>query len=336
MRRLIALFVLVLTVTPALGQQSQLRTIEVPANATWEHAATTVRLPSRVAGATRGSIRDSTQQELDVIASYESHSEGLDVTVYVFKSGLPDVSLWFDRALTTIRLRPQFGLAEGFAPRIDSYSATSDGPEGLVTAIDLNAAQYRATAVLLLPLADGWLLKVRMTSSQLGAEPLRARLDTFMREVRLPAGAASGATPSAIQPCPQPLRLRRARVARPDMADALLGGLMGAATGLPRDRAVTYCREPGATQLSGVYRPDGSEDSYILALGDGGVALSLSPALTMADLQGGSSRSRAPVAMTLLDRTRTATWPSFDRLPPPEQALQALRETAPMVSATRN
>ncbi len=65
--------------------QPALRTLEVPANASWQHAETGLILPSQVANLARVSVRDTGNEELDLIADYESGDGALTTTVYVFR-----------------------------------------------------------------------------------------------------------------------------------------------------------------------------------------------------------------------------------------------------------
>ena len=89
-----------------------------------------------------------------------------------------------------------------------------------------------------------------------------------------------------------------------------------------KDAGTRYCREPGASEAFAVYRPGGAKDSYIIALRDAGFALSLAPALIVEGLTSGGGE--AQWSMTLLGRAGAAVLPSFDRLPPPEQAVDVL------------
>jgi hypothetical protein len=205
---------------------------------------------------------------------------------------------------------------------------------GFLATSDL-LGQYRSTGLLVAPVAPNWLLKIRITSARLGAAALRTRLEEIARGIHWPAPEGEMREPVLVTNCAEPLRLRRARVNAPDMGDALIAGLMGAAAGVRLPNAApAYCRDPGATVEYGVYRAVGSSDSYILALHDSGIAVSLAPAVTMADLGGDQRRRGSPVSMTLLDRNRAGSWPNFDRLPPPQQALQVLRTSGPIVSAS--
>ena len=333
MKRLFLLLLLVLA--PVAGvAQPQLRTLEVPPRATWQHAETELRLPPTIAGADRVDIRDSTSQEMDIIAAYGAIAGGEEATVYLYRSSLPDTALWFDRALAVLQLRSALGRPAG-APQLERFTPPGHGrATGLLATLDLQG-QYRSTGLLVAPVAPNWLLKIRITSARLGAVELRTRLESIARGIQWPAPEGELREPTLVVDCPEPLRLRRARVNAPDMGDALIAGLMGAAaTVRVPDAATAYCRDPGATLEFGVYRSVGSSDSYILTLGDSGIAASLGPAVTMADLDAGERRRGTPVSMTLLDRARAGTWPNFDRLPPPQQALQALRQSGPMVSAS--
>jgi hypothetical protein len=85
-----------------------------------------------------------------------------------------------------------------------------------------------------------------------------------------------------------------------------------------------YCREPGATIEHGVYRPEGTTDSYLIALNDAGIALSVGQAVDVSGLLGqGHGRPRYEV--TLLERNSFSAYPSFNRLPPPDQVLDIVR-----------
>lgn len=80
------------------------RTLDVPAGNSWQHAETSLVLPPRLADLRRVSIRDLGQDELDIVATYQG-DDGTVATVYLFKSGLPNPSIWFDRALFAVRAR---------------------------------------------------------------------------------------------------------------------------------------------------------------------------------------------------------------------------------------
>lgn len=316
-----ALLLALVVAQPAQAQQAQPRVLAVPAAAAWQHAATQIILPPRVAGLRRGEIRDSTAEELDVVADYDNAAEGVAGTVYVFRTQTPDAALWFDRALTAIQLRPGWGL-EGAAPPAPTGFARPGAPlaSGLRASLDVGTPEVRSTALAIAPLGD-FLVKVRLSSARLDQAGLDALLTRFIEGLRWPAAAATGERAAvAIAPCPEPLRFRRARVVRSDASDVLMTLLSSAVVAQREGPPPVYCREPGASG-HGVYRVEGSRDSYLLALGDAGVALSVGQALNLGALTGEGGGGGRRYSVTLLDRSATSALPSFNRLPPPDQAI---------------
>jgi len=291
-------------------------------------------LPPRVAGLTRGEIRDSTDAEMDVSTSYSDEAEGLVATVYLYRTMTPDVALWFDRAATAILLRPGWGLDGAAPPAATAFARPgAAAASGLRASLDVNAAEVRSTALAIAPLGANWLLKIRLSSPRLDRAALDARLTAFIEGLRWPAEAAPGRVPVPIIACPNPLRLRNARVVRSDMSGALMDAIGGVMVAEHEGTPPVYCREPGATIERGVYRPDGSSQAYLIALGDSGLAFSLAEAIDLSAIMGGGGGGRR-VAMTLLGRNGTSVYPSFNRLPPPDQAMAVAGRTGSTISVT--
>ncbi|HEV2866397.1 MAG TPA: hypothetical protein VGX37_07765 [Allosphingosinicella sp.] len=316
---LLAVAALALAAQPALAQQGppQPRTLDVPAASAWQHAATQITLPPQAAGLRRLAVRDSGDAELDVIADYSDEAQGVVATVYLFKTQVPDAALWFDRALETLRLRPGWSLEA--PPRPAPTPVTRPGAQaasGLRTAFDVGAPDVRSTALAVAPLS-GFLFKVRMSSARLQAAQLDALLTRFIGDLRWPTPVATERPAVAVQPCPEPLRLRQARLVRDDMGDVLMNLLTGIVEVDADAPPAVYCREGASTLQHGVYRPGGSRQAYLIALADSGVALSVGRGIQIDGIGGGGRR----FSMRLLDRNTTSALPSFNRLPPPEQAI---------------
>ncbi|HEX8193108.1 MAG TPA: hypothetical protein VF552_09425 [Allosphingosinicella sp.] len=306
---------------PQPAPQVQGRVLAVPARSSWQHAETQMILPPRVAGLNRGEIRDSGEAEMDVMASYGG--TGVFVTLYLFRTGLPDAALWYDRAADTISYQPEYGLAGAPLPAPTAFvRPAAAAASGLRTATDLPGGPLRSTGIAIAPLGGNHLLKIRMSAQTLDRTALDALLGRFIEGLRWPAATTAGERAAVpIAACPEPLRLRTARVLRPDMTESLMDALTGAAAAQPDpDRAAAiYCREAGSGLQYGVYRPNASRAAYVVALGDSGIAISLRPAISLEGLVPGGGRSR--VGMTLLQRDSTSVLLSFSRLPPPAQAV---------------
>ena len=307
--------------TPALAQ-TQPRVLEVPATKSWKHAATSMILPPVAAGLSRGAIVDRTSGEQDVSAEYGGE-QGLTTTVYVFQTPLADPALWTDRALAAIALRPDLALDPATLPTARPFKRPgAAAASGLRATLPLSAAGLTGTAVVVAPV-NGWLIKVRMTSARLDSAALDARLTAFVEALRWPNEARPAPAAAAILPCPDSLSFKKAKTVKDDMADVLMSAIAGTVETEQVEKgeadAIVYCREAGPLKPHGVYRPNRSRDSYVIALGDSGTALRLAPALSLSMLTGGSGGKR--VAMTLMERDTTTVLPSFNRLPSPEQAM---------------
>jgi hypothetical protein len=326
----ILLAILLAAPRPALAQQSGPRTLDVPATSSWQHAATQMTLPPRVGGLVRLHVRDNTQGEQDVVTTYIDREERMVALVYIYQIGAGDVPLWFDRTLATILL-PQTAPTP---PAITGFTRPGASvATGLRAAMSDNVPGMTTTAVAIAPLGSSWLIKIRMGSPQLDQAALNERLSAFVAALRWPAetGAARVAVP--IEPCPTPLRFRNARIIRTETADVLMDAIIGSVEpegepGLP----YVYCREPGATVERGVYRPGTSTESYLIALSDGGIAVSAGDVSGLSALLGDGPRSR--FAVTLFGRNITNSYPSFNRLPTPEQALALVNGVQPLSATT--
>jgi hypothetical protein len=177
--RLAALALLALAVSPALAQQPppQPRRLDVPATAAWQHAATQIILRPEAAGLRRVDVRDTTSGELDIIADYVNQAEGIVATVYLYRTSVADAALWFDRALTAIRLRPGWGLEAAPPPAVTAFAPPGASvASGLRTAFDVGAPEVRSTALAVAPLGD-FLFKIRISSTRLDAAGQAMRIE---------------------------------------------------------------------------------------------------------------------------------------------------------------
>jgi len=327
-------FLMAATAQPASAQQAQPRILTVPATASWQHAETSMILPPRSAGLVRDEIRDSTDAEMDVSARYADEADALVATVYLYRTMTPDVALWFDRALSVILLRPEYALERATPPASTPFAPPGATiTSGLRAAIDVNTSEARSTAVAVAPLASSWLLKIRLSSARLDRAALDERLTSFIQGLRWPAETSPGRVAVPVVDCPNPMRLRRARVVRSDMSNTLMDAFGGVLVAEHQGTPPVYCREPGATIERGVYRPGGSSESYLIALNDAGIALSLGEAIDLSAIIGGGGGGRR-ISMTLLERNGTSVYPSFNRLPPPDQAMAVAGQGGATISVT--
>jgi hypothetical protein len=305
--------------------QPQPRAIEVPATHSWQHARTEMILPTRSAGLTRREISDLGSEEMDVVVHYVG-AEGVLASVFLFRTAVPEPALWFDRAAAAISFDPSYGLRGAPLPAPAPFARPgAAATSGLRVSVDLPTGQFRSTGLAVAPLGDH-LLKIKISATSLDRAALDALLTRFIEGLRWPAPRPGERAAAPIEPCARPLTLRNARIVRSGMAEVLMDAVLGSAATEGERQLPVYCREPGATRDYGVYRADGSRNSYLIALSDAGIALALGEAGDLGELLSGGRGGRR-VSMTLLERASTAVLPSFNRLPPPAQAMSVAFNT---------
>ncbi len=317
---------------PAAFAQPQPRTLAAEAGSPWTHKLTRIVLPATAAGLVRGEVSDLTAEELDVVADYRDPDGDLITTVYVYRTGLPEVAIWFDRAVWAIQAQPQYRLNGAPLPAPRPFARPGSGAVGgLRVAADLPGPDLRSTALAIAPAGD-WLVKVRMTSRKLDRAALDSKLDSLLSALGWPAEAKAPHAAAVILPCPVPLKVKQARIVRDEMSQMIMNSVVGISMEREGPPPV-YCREPGLPPEFGVYRANADDKSYVIALGDSGIALSVGAAFSLDSLMGGGGSGKS-FSMTRLDRNGTSVMPSFNRLPPPQQALSVALSSSPTISTT--
>jgi hypothetical protein len=284
-------------------------------------------LPATAAGLTRGEISDSTAAELDVSAQYHDQARDMLLLVYIYKPGIQDVAIWFDKAASAMRTSPGHGLETATLPAPIPFARPGAGTRaGLRLVMDVPGPGFKSTALAIAPVGD-WLVKVHMGSRSLDRAALEAKLDAILASLGWPAEASAPHAAAAILPCPRPLKTKQAKIARDDLGDVLVNAV---SFSIEREGPPpVYCREPGLPPELGVYRPNGDDNSYVVALNDAGLALSVAPSLSA--LLGGDGKK---YSVTRLNHGSAEVLPSFNRLPPPLQAVSVAQSSSAMVSTT--
>ncbi len=315
------------TTTPAAAQS----TLEVPANAGWKHAQTGIVLRSTLGGYARVDIRDSSQTELDVMATYGS-TDRTTVTVYIFRPALSSVPVWFDRSETQILARDVYGNA---APQGQPLAFTPPGASatsGLRRVYLPSKGPFKATGLAIMPLGE-WLVAIRVSSTELDTAALDAKMSDLIAAIGWPVQPAASPAAVPIAVCATNLSYSRsAKLKKPNMGSALLGGmLMGVISDTEKAKPETVtaapalCRDGAATTQYGVYRRLDATDSYTMALGDAGITISVTPGIQL-------DKKDPGYRLTLGMLDKTMVYPDFDKLPSPDKAFEAVRTNRPVSS----
>lgn len=313
------------------AQAEAKRQIEAPANAPWKHAQTGITLPSSLLGIARDSIGDNSSSEIDVFASYGERKATI-ITLYVFRPALASVPMWFDRSETQILMRDVYGNATPATPAAAFAPPGSKAASALRRIYLPGKGDYKSTGLAIMPMGE-WLVAVRISSQEFDATTLDAKLDELIRTLGWPGGVTDADAAVPIAACAAPLTYaKRAKLKPPSMMDALLGATLATIKPSDEEKAkavpITWCREGTAKQEYGVYRAVGNDTGYTIAMGDAGRVINVFPGLAL-----DSKNPGYQLSLSLLDQT--LVYPSFDKLPTPDVAIDAVMKNRPVSSAAR-
>jgi len=321
-----------LTAAVALPAQAQnKRQIDAPADAPWKHAQTGIVLPSSLLGIARGSLDDNSSSEIDVFANYGA-GQATIVTLYVFRPALASVPMWFDRSETQILMRDVYGNATPAAPAAAFAPPGSKAASALRRLYLPSKGDYKSTGLAIMPLGE-WLVAVRISSREFDATMLEAKLDEVIKTLGWPNGIGDADPALPIATCTTPIAYaKKAKLKAPSMVDALFGATLATMEPTDEQKAkatpVTWCREGEPKQAYGVYRSVNNDTGYTIAMGDAGQVINVMPGLAL-----DSKNPGYQLSLGLLDRT--LVYPSFDKLPAPDVAIETVMKTRPLSSAAR-
>lgn len=331
---------LLLTLSAAIPAASaQTRTLDVPATAGWQHAKTKLILRSKIAALPRTALTDAGTAELDVQAQFQTPEGDTVLTVYLFRPALASVPVWFDRSETQIFNRDVYGTVQPNGAAIAFAPPRATTASGLRRVYSADKPPFKTTGLAMMPLGE-WLVGIRLSAKQLDAAQLDAKMREVIAAIGWPEGVVESPAAETVAPCPTQLKYaKRARVMAPNMTDALLGSALLSTAASKAEEAKDdkarapapsrYCRDLPPTPQYGVYREPDETDGYLLAVGDAGRVIRVSPAIPLLD-------SGKGYMVSLDDLDSTAIYPKFDRLAHPDQALQLVMRSAPLSSSSRD
>ncbi|WP_336977279.1 hypothetical protein [Altererythrobacter fulvus] len=315
---------------------------DVAPDATWKHKKTSVQFPPKLDGFSREWAGDFGTGQTDILATYQDRASGTTATLYVFRAGLVDVPVWQDRVLMAMKESKNIGpvlveqaLQTSFTPR-QGRGANS----GYRFSAPSGHDRFSSTGFAMFP-HDGWLIVVRMSSQTLTAQQLDQRIDSFVGAVPLRTGKQAYPAAEPIKPCANPLSFEgKAEQSKPDLQTLFLLAAFAKADEKPSDRKskapdaeiAQYCRDSDAGVSYGVYRQDdGKTDSYVMALGDSGTAITVGRFSFLGVLEKPAGDQYWPI---LKDTSSTFIFAPFDRLPSPAEVMQVIQTQNPVSSVT--
>ena len=301
--------------------------IIVPANAGWQHGETGLILRARIAGLTRGEIKDSSAAELDIMAQYASADGRTSVTVYIFRPALDSVPVWFDRSETQILVRDTYGKAAPLADPLAFAPPRATTTSALRRTYVPSKGPYKSTGLVMMPLGK-WLVAVRVSSVSIEPAQLDATMSAIVAGIGWPQAVAESPAAVPVAACAQPLAYaKRAKMRAPSMQDAIVGGAAVSLTAEGEGNAAPIlCRDLPPTSDYGVYRDPAATNSYLLAVGDAGIIISIAPDMFA------EGKSGFRMIAGFLDHH--AIYSVFDKFPHPDDVMKTVRSVNPAASVS--
>jgi hypothetical protein len=310
---------------------AQLRSLNVPNDKGWQHAQTGLILMARLGEFQRTDLADNGTSELDVAATYQIGGEASTASVYLYRPGIDDLPMWFDRSLYLMGVndRIQVGAPIGAITRFALPGSNIES--GLRSVYTLNNNPEGATGLAIAPLG-AWLVAIRLTSQRMNPTKLDATLAALMTKIRWPGDRTAPKTAIPIAPCASAIKYKRAKLIKPDLTQVLLSAALLATTAKSAKSAqpskpVIYCRADAASSDFTTYRANESRNSYVMAIGDAGIAVQVMPAISL------SKDSSFSVVLKTL--SSSDIYPNYNALPDPKQVFALLGSASPMSRAGR-
>ncbi|HEX8225295.1 MAG TPA: hypothetical protein VF605_15890 [Allosphingosinicella sp.] len=313
--------------------------VELPANSTFKHRHSKIELPRALAGLPRSRGLEYEADQLDTMSEYATPDLSEAYSVYIYRNVAGGVAVWFDRARSMLEQRTTLGTpsrhgAGAFVPPGRANAS------GLIATYALAGKGYRSTGLAMVPVGE-WLVKMRASSHTLSPPELEARMKAVLGEIAWPKNMAPAPDASPVVACATGLALTGdAKPAEKDEASGaamLVGALLGQMGAIeepagkaaaPAPVTTRWCRDSTELPEGAVYRAGEQADSYLIALGDAGRAVSAGRNAGQLLLEGADDKKpggdRYEVQLILLAQTMTSAL--LDRLPPPAQALALVKE----------
>ncbi|WP_149037577.1 hypothetical protein [Sphingopyxis macrogoltabida] len=303
------------------GAASAQQPLPVNAGAAWAHAHSGIVIPATLGGLARMRATSFAEPELDISQNFGSSDGNQQLTVYIFRNTNGAVPIWFAQAQRAISLRedlknPALAIAPvAFTP---PGQAAASGLKAVFAPAGVEG--IRSTGVAPFAVGD-WYVKMRATSATQSPGELSASMEAALSEIRLPqTGAAVAAEP--IADCATKLAFTGNAADSALPAPTLTAGVQ---TPAPRLTAPRWCIDSVVGGNRAVYRPEGTADRYLLAIGDNGKAVAVQPHaagyysanfIVAAQIVALVAQDRLPTpqrALDLVEKKRaagtTATWP---------------------------
>ncbi|QNO28854.1 hypothetical protein EEB18_007905 [Sphingopyxis sp. OPL5] len=297
----------------------------------WTHAHSGITVPATLGGNALTKAKAYAQDELDVGLSFEPEGAEDYVSFYIFRNTNGGVPVWFAQAQWAIENRDQFGKPGLIIPPQAFIPPGQTGATGLKAVYQPHGdAGYKSTGLALLPFGD-WYVKIRITSRTKSPQQLSALIDGVLNEIRWPTGTTTEAPVAVpIADCTPVLDFPVAAKDAPQSSGTGIAEAFGIiltsgdSTRFMRPKApATWCRDSPISDNQRLYRPNGSPDHYLVALGDNGNAVLVGTAAAWGFMPP-SKEKPAPYSIQFVDAFESTLYAPQDRLPSPDRVIEII------------
>ena len=305
---------------------------------TWSHDLSGLTLPMILAGFERGQSKQYDDQGYNIGVSFRDEASGSWADLFIYKAAPASVAVWGDRAAAGMFANPMLGDVDLATVTIARFTPPNGAGDDSGLMIVAPVTGDLTASGLAIYVHDGWLVKLRMSSRTLDVATLETRMAELVAAIAMPAANRPAPAFTEIADCATPLKSgKKARIMQLDMMGTImLGGTLGAVHDKKLEEASAdsgaapslWCRDAASETRYGIYRHEGSNDSYLIGIGDTGTSLSVG----RYDLGPLIKPSRG-FLVTQSDGVTEQIYPPFDRLPAPEQVLGLPGNIGPVFSA---
>ncbi len=313
---------------PATAQ----RALEIDASSEWTHPHSGIGVPSSLVGIPRTGATEFAPDFLNLGFSYTA--DGETITLYIYRDTNGGVPVWFEQARLGIERRDALGKPQ-LAYSVEAYGWPGaeewQGQRAIYATPKSSAVNSTGLALFSI---NGWFVKMRASSNTRSPEELGQWIDAALSQVTPPESQVVQAKSVAVEDCAEKLQFKKkAKDAKLDGGAGLLGALLGnvMAEKVKNERAdeapkpaVAWCRDGALGGMQVAYRANASTDSYLIALGDSGIGVSVAPDSVSAILSQKSDKDKPAYAITVVTDRQRISFMSQDRLPSFKRVMEVI------------
>ena len=348
---LLCLAAALLCAVPSVSAQQPAQ-LAVEEGKPYTHAQTGLILPLTLQGLPRSRSVEYAAGGWDVSIQYSPPDFGTVISVYIYQAGVQDVALLTAEARKPLEHRVDYYGTVKPVTAVASFAPPGDTvASGLRIAYDTNG-EFKSTALAIAPLGPDWIVKFRLSSKTLSGVQLEGLLSKAIGGLNWPKAATPHPVAAEMVDCAKPFpAIQPAKAAKADVSSGLLGALMGmvpdtsfAKDASGKDIPIRYCRSSTANSPMGIYHPDNASDRYVISLGDSGRIIFVHPdsvaglSDAIAAEKAGKKKKKVagtPYTVRFVVPGTAFTYPGFQSMPTPAQALGAVQSGGAISSAQR-